>query len=580
MRYWSRYGHVLIVAILFFTLFDFSHSGSKRKKGNSKKDPSTSAVKSESIDDSIDISFEFNPESTKSLSYPCLYKSIDTDQNPVVINKNIIKDLKRCKDEFDEIIKKRLTQLGLVGDALRDWLDLADKLLLDQNVITKLKGDIRKDQELSSAFVKTFESKNEVTLARINRQKDEDDMKELHGNGDEESTSASYASLQEDSSDAEAQKEALDSLDEIIFSIRDQLYFQGFHFGTGICENITQKPIGDIINRINIMINGLSRTNAKDTFEYELYFSVGGDGKRHLVGRMYFLYSVCRQFQSYEGFVKSYYIGELENIKRSKVTRKRWIQSVLSLFLDDGPLNIFPVVDNEHESISDEFDKSMNLDDESSSIKEPSSSKQEDEEESEDDDSCNSWELRRLGEILQYLKDMKSDSDYLKLVTYTNSIASNILRECLDKFEPHISAELHPIIDDELFIRAQYYMKLVTDYVMKRDRKNIHASLLEVLSVRAKGINDIEKELFLNNNSPDNKIDMIEAYRTGKGMCDLFESLDWIFLMNFDNYILESFELMTELYRYEGFKPKFRCDIIEIYNLWLVCGQILLLPLK
>lgn len=525
-------------------LSSFVLASSAPKKGKSKEISKASTSSEEIPPIPVDVLIS----NLKSIKYPCLYSMYGDNKSSASDSMETLKRFRKCKEFYNSVVEEHISKLGLAGEGFTKWMKVVDKFTKVHDPISRLKGNVRNDRELANAFIGTFYDMNQRISEFLKR----------HAKG--ESFEADKSLMEQDPNDIE------------------YLLFRSYYFGTGICDHLLRSPLDEILQKVlSIRLNLFS--SYRDIFDKEVY--PPNDGTP--IGRLMFLCVLCMNLGQHESDMRLIYIGNVDVARLTHEGRMKWIEDTIKLFTDsESSSNLFnfDVSEAETSEGSSETTEGMSLL-ELDKYFEEEERKNEDETESKPNPETspfNVWHMRRVGSALNFLSIVPQDSTYRDYHSKLNAIGSSILRACLHLFREDIEEAMKILKVDPNYKKALPYMNLITEFITSRKREFVEDSMNLALDVRGRMIRRIETDLFYDKEL-NKKLDLIEAYKTGRNMCDIFITKRWELLIDSNTYLNGFFELLTEVYRYYKFVPRLRHDSIDLFDLWTVCRQILSLPL-
>lgn len=545
----------------------------KKKRNQKEKQPI------ELRDDEMNRRYEYFGDTSdyidkiKFKTHPCLYdfrkldKFAASDRLSVIIRtrKKVLDEMIACRPALDKYIDDRLDQLGIVGETIREWMRMLEKLPW-----TNLQKRDELHEGVDVRGDKFFTDLMEGTLdGMYDRYK-----KTLGLNPTTESSSrARKGKARVEETVGSDNEDALGRIEDGE-SVQNVLKWRAFLYGRGLCLHLKEDPIRMIYGRINLTSNlDIGKCNMNKGLEYlDLFTNLSLINKNakelSTTGKFFELRILCKRLNVFDTPQRLIAIGKPYKTFDQLECRKN-IDETIKMFLNGGSKDIFFPDTGEDPNLDIDLDLSA-----SSNIDESETS------DSRTDDYCNYisfLRLRTAHRCTYYLDKFKVDVNEIKIIL--QSISSSLLRTCFNYYDDEIEPILSPIMRTPQYELATKYIDALTKYLNRKDQiEQTRFHMLEwVLGSRTVDNNYLEVDFFLKTKVEG--LDLIRAYKTGDEMCDIFDTDEWKKVYSSDNKVLLMFELLTDLYQTREYRPRLRNDLIDLYNLWEICSKIKLLPL-
>lgn len=560
---------IFLILAISLSLIQVGHGGPKKRKGKAKGSGSKpeTQIDLEQID-ILEVPLETSLLNLRSQSHRCIYAKLPQGSDPAQNTKELIKFFRGCRDTYNDIIERKINQIGFNGQVLMQWMDLLDPLIREPEPFKIFEGDVRDDLNISKTLMKTFNSSDVLIrkIIMITYKKSKLNMIEGSSNTD---------------IDMRTNFEEIKELDDLLDKLNEKTAFDAYYFGYGICNYLIQDPLKQILDRLFAIRNGI-RQSSRDTFDHDLFLKDKNTSKHSLTGRLLFVRELCSNFSYHPSDMKLLYFNPPSE-KEPGAEWKNWIETLISAFLEDGPRSVFNHSDTDEpseglEDDEEEAESLSGLSDYFAKMMKEEKQKAPETSNNQEGKFCDPWELKRVGQALKFLMEMQNDPDHGKLLNQLLPIANNNLGLCLESYEPDIDIALDNLKQNEEYEKSMIYMELISDYINKMRRDFKEETLNEVLSVRSQNIGTLEMKLF-NNDKASDTINLKEAYRTGRDMCAIFETNEWKSTLAEYSRFQEFFDLLMDSAQYYKFLPILRHESVDLFYLWNLCGQITLLPL-
>lgn len=551
---------VSITILVFCLLFDYGLCFPKKKKGKQKTGVKNKANKKQSKESTL----EDEIHRLKISRYPCFYNW--ASDMPM---KQLLKRFHDCRPKYDAMIEERLNQLGVVGDAIQTWLDITEIYLINEFPFRLIEKDFRKDKEKASYLLSTFKDIDTASKKIL-----EYDTRYMHANERGIEFEDNYE---------------IEALRYKRYSLVQNSFYRAYHLGQGLCTHFKEYPL-KLINKILDEVEFSVDRDTLSSYTSEVLARETSTGITNPTGRYLFLRYLCRNLRVFPSYLRKLYFGTPKYYPDEE--RRTYIEAAINAFLKEGPNYIFNLSD-----LDDEIDINQNQSENSGKIDSFKSSSEyfdkllKEEHEFQGNESSSTSEpmnvLRNkpcaFGNITlvsESIDNLKPDRDpkYKQYLITLNAIGSFILRECIRDVDPAVQELIRELKTTENYKKCLPFMEKLTNFVHDNEREFSEKTVLRMLNVRSEGVMAIETDLFFNKKANET-LNLIEAYKTGKDMCDVFSTKEWAEITNNDNKLLELFEQMAEFFKVPKFRTRIRHDSIELFYLWTVCSEIKLLPI-
>lgn len=473
--------------------------------------------------------------------------------------------LERCMSKYRMVFKMRVDQLGLIGESIQTWLNIINQLIHeDQTAIEDMIGsrNIRKIEPLNERLLQPIKSMN-------------DRLNSVYLPG--------------------PPGRILDL--NVDWTPREDALWKAYQLGTGICNHIKEEPLKIIaaqarnaFQKIGVLRSRAYSGLADDISKYIIFTS---PSTHELYYEGYIFRHICRNLNSNGTNIRVHFMHSSHKHKREPFCRVQ-VYRILNQFLPGGPVDLFqpfPSRTRGDESQSEQ-DKDFGDDFESAleqdrfltfdSMILETLSKQYGikltQKGSTSDDNiyrCRYWALSRVREAIDCLVLVENLPDFESIRAKLSAVATNLLGECFSRFENYMRFTVQNVTKSPSYMGAMEFIEKVQKII--NDEKYYQYSLIKLLRVRGQDVSPLEREMFkmeLNN------IDTKEIYKTGGPICEIFKSFLWKESIKLSPAVNEVFELLADMYRAPYFRPRVRHHMIDIYNLWNICSQIMLIPFE
>lgn len=426
--------------------------------------------------------------------------------------------LQACHETYERAIETRLEQLGIVGDAVREWLDKINELAdREPNFFILLRfhsGDAREVDIIKELFEVKIGQPEEIPSPWIpfGSERPNEDPSRI---SEEEKTKR----------------------------LKQTLLWRAYHMGTGVCTHLKEYPLWSLFHIIGSAQHSSGnhyQSYKIDLLPYEEKLLNFDDNKKlTMTGKFLALRYLCKHFNQ-------------------KLTGRK-IEAI-----GKCPFDILVDSCVEHADKSVEM---FGLNGEFSVFVE--------------DLECDLKKFYRLRESIRCLTRVETIKDIKKDLAMLVSLGNRLITGCLESLEGEIQPILDSIQKSSAYDEVlEEFLDRLGNYMKKDYTVYLQSSLQQGMSVRDIELSDVEKNFFLKEQAFDG-FDILQGYLDGTKMCDLFKTVEWKHFINTPNKLLEFYEVLAEFsrtqkFRLEGYAATH--PAMTIYQLWTMCMSIEIVP--
>lgn len=517
----AKYLIILLLLVLLFT--DNGLCGPKKKK--SKKVPKK--VGESSSPDAIKRNLLKRFVEMKKREGGC-FLNLDAldDYNCEVYKRQILKarenmnnKLQACHETYEEAIASKLNQLGLVGQALREWLYKINELaILDPELFRTLnsyKGDLRDFpiiRELFEVKIKEFDETPTPWIPFGAERPNEDPS---------------------DVSDVQRAER-----------FKQTLQWRAYNMGSGICVHLKEHPLWSLYQTVALSRHLSILHNQEigiDLLPYEQKLYPDEFGYLTMTGSFLFLRYICKNFSNWNTKVKMDIIGKAPSDNNMDTCIDHAERSI-EMFGLNGEFSVFV-----------------------------------------EELGCDIKKFYRLRESIRCLVRVEDWKDIKNDLAMLVSFGNRLITGCLESLEDDIRPFLQSIMSSPAYDKTlEEFLGVLGNYMKKEYVIIEQSSMVHGMAVRSPDTTHLEGEFFLKEGTFD-KFDIVQGYLDGTRMCDLFKSNEWKHFINTPNKLIEFYEVFSEFsrtqkFRLEGYAATH--PAMTINQLWNMCQSIEILPLR